>query len=61
MPAHIDTMMVQGRYRRFEGQQEKQVVTDSRLQPVKTQPFKQKLMWYQDELKRSGDVFLHAC
>lgn len=39
MPAHTDTMMVQGPNRRFEGQQEKQVVTESKLQPVKTQPF----------------------
>ena len=61
MPAHTDTMMVQGHYRRLEGQQEKQIVTDSRLQPVKTQPLKQKLMWCQDELKSSGDVFLPAC
>lgn len=35
MPAHTDTMMVQGLHKRFEGQQERQVVTDSKLLPVK--------------------------
>lgn len=36
MPAHTDTMMMQGLHRRFEGQQEKQVVIDNKLWPVKT-------------------------
>lgn len=40
MLAHTDTMMVQGLQRRFEGQQEKQVVTDSKLRRAKPQPFK---------------------
>lgn len=40
MPAHTDTMTVQGLHRRFEGQQEKQVVTDRELWPVKAWPFK---------------------
>lgn len=63
MPAHTDTMMVQGLHRRFEGQQEKQVVIDSKLWPVKTFTFTftESLVLVQNELKGSGDVFPHAC
>lgn len=36
MPTHTDALMVQGLHGRFEGQQEKQVVTDSESWLVET-------------------------
>lgn len=53
-------MMVRGLHGRFEGQQEKLVITDLQLWPVKTQPFK-RVVLLQNEIRGRGEVFYNAC